>query len=145
MGIDFPRQMLPDAAAWPRLRLPKKKEKYEISKAIGELELLPARFSASRATDWLIVADGFSCREQIAQETDRHALHLSEVLQMALREATETPEGFPMFAPAPSHYPEDAWVRPHEAAIQQSMTRTGLAVAGIAAGAALLWAIARRR
>ena len=67
------------------------KEKYEISKSIGELELLPAVRQAP--TDWLIVADGFSCREQIAQETDRHALHLAEVLQMALREATETPEG----------------------------------------------------
>jgi hypothetical protein len=96
-------------------------------------------------TDWLIVADGFSCREQIAQETDRHALHLAEVLQMALREATETPEGFPMFDPAPQHYPEDAWVRPHLAAIEKSMKRTGLAVAGIAAGAALLLALARRR
>jgi FAD/FMN-containing dehydrogenase/Fe-S oxidoreductase len=119
------------------------KEKYEISKAIGELELLPAVRQAP--TDWLIVADGFSCREQIAQETDRHALHLAEVLQMALREATESPEGIPLFDAAPRHYPEDAWVRPHEAAIQQSMKRTGLAMAGIAAGAALLWALARKR
>jgi len=119
------------------------KEKYEISKAIGELELLPAVRQAP--TDWLIVADGFSCREQIAQETDRHALHLAEVLQMALRESTETPEGFPMFDPAPQHYPEDAWVRPYEAAIQRSMKRTGLAIAGMAAGAALLFALARRR
>jgi len=119
------------------------KEKYEISKAIGELELLPAVRQAP--TDWLIVADGFSCREQIAQETDRHALHLAEVLQMALREATETPEGFPMFDPAPQHYPEDAWVRPHRAAIDKNMKRTGLALAGIATGAALLWALARRR
>ncbi|MGO9403668.1 MAG: FAD-binding and (Fe-S)-binding domain-containing protein [Terriglobales bacterium] len=119
------------------------KEKYDISKAIGELELLPAVRQAP--TDWLIVADGFSCREQIAQETDRHALHLAEVLQMAIREATETPEGFPMFDPAPLHYPEDAWVQPHRAAIEKSMKRAGLAVAGVAAGAALLLAIARRR
>jgi FAD/FMN-containing dehydrogenase/Fe-S oxidoreductase len=119
------------------------KDKYEVSKAIGELELLPAVRQAP--TDWLIVADGFSCREQIAQETDRHALHLAEVLQMALREATETPEGFPLFDPAPQHYPEDAWVRPHQAAIQKSMKRTGLAMAGIAAGAALLFALARKR
>ena len=119
------------------------KEKYDVSKAIGELELLPAVRKAP--TDWLIVADGFSCREQIAQETDRHALHLAEVLQMALREATETPEGFPMFDPAPQYYPEDAWVRPHQAAVRKSMRRTGLAVAGVAAGAALLVALARRR
>src|SRR5208283_2025814 len=119
------------------------KEKYEISKAIGELELLPAVRQAP--TDWLIVADGFSCREQIAQETDRHALHLAEVLQMALREDAETPDGFPIFDPAPQHYPEDAWVRPHRAAIENNMKRTGLAVAGIAAGAALLLTLARRR
>jgi len=119
------------------------KEKYDVSKAIGELELLPAVRQAP--TDWLIVADGFSCREQIAQETDRHALHLAEVLQMALHEAAETPEGFPLFDPAPSHYPEDAWVRPHEAAVNKSMKRTGLTLAGIAAGAALLLALARRR
>ena len=119
------------------------KEKYDVSKAIGELELLPAVRRAP--TDWLIVADGFSCREQIAQETDRHALHLAEVLQMALREDAETPEGFPMFDPAPQHYPEDAWVRPHQAAVEKNMKRTGLAVAGIAAGAALLMAMARKR
>jgi Fe-S oxidoreductase len=119
------------------------REKYEISKAIGELELLPAVRQAP--TDWLIVADGFSCREQIAQETDRHAFHLAEVLQMALREATETPEGFPMFDPAPQHYPEDAWVGPHQDAVEKSMKRAGLAVAGIAAGAALLLTLARKR
>jgi Fe-S oxidoreductase len=119
------------------------KEKYEVSKAIGELELLPAVRKAP--TDWLIVADGFSCREQIAQETDRQALHLAEVLQMALREATESPEGIPLFEAAPQHYPEDAWVRPREATIQTSMRRAGLAVAGIAGAAALLWALARNR
>ncbi len=119
------------------------KDKYPVSKAIGELELLPAIRQAP--TDWLIVADGFSCREQIAQETDRHALHLAEVLQMALREVVETPEGFPMFELAPEHYPEDAWVRPHRAAVEKSMKRTGLAVAGVAAGAALLLSLSRRR
>jgi FAD/FMN-containing dehydrogenase/Fe-S oxidoreductase len=119
------------------------KDKYEISKAIGELELLPAVRRAP--TDWLIVADGFSCREQIAQESDRNALHLAEVIQMALQESTETPEGFPIFDLAPQHYPEDAWVRPHQAAIQKSMKRTALALAAIAAGTGLLMTLARRR
>ncbi len=41
------------------------RDKYEVSAAIGELELLPAVRSAP--ADWLIIADGFSCREQIAQ------------------------------------------------------------------------------
>jgi Fe-S oxidoreductase len=119
------------------------KDKYEISKAIGELELLPAVRRAP--TDWLIVADGFSCREQIAQESDRHALHLAEVIQMALQESSDTPEGFPIFDPAPQHYPEDVWVRPHQAAIQKSMKRVALALAAVAAGTGLLMTLARRR
>jgi FAD/FMN-containing dehydrogenase/Fe-S oxidoreductase len=58
------------------------RDKYDLSVAIGELELLPAVRRAP--ADWLIIADGFSCREQIAQGSPRHALHLAEVLQMAL-------------------------------------------------------------
>ena len=60
------------------------KEKYDVSVAIGELELLPAVRRASAET--LIIADGFSCREQIAQCTNRRALHLAEVIQMAARD-----------------------------------------------------------
>jgi Fe-S oxidoreductase len=56
-------------------------DKYKTSIAIGELELLPAVRKAS--SDCLIIADGFSCREQIAQCTNRHALHLAEVIHMA--------------------------------------------------------------
>jgi Fe-S oxidoreductase len=58
------------------------RDKYEISVAIGELELLPAVRKAT--SDCLIIANGFSCREQIAQCTNRHALHLAEVIQMAM-------------------------------------------------------------
>ena len=55
--------------------------KYDISIAIGERRLLPAVREADAST--IIIADGFSCREQIAQETDRQALHLAEVIQIA--------------------------------------------------------------
>jgi FAD/FMN-containing dehydrogenase/Fe-S oxidoreductase len=58
-------------------------DKYETSLAIGELELLPAVRKAD--PDCLVIADGFSCREQIAQCTNRRALHLAEVIQMAAR------------------------------------------------------------
>ncbi|HXM61348.1 MAG TPA: FAD-linked oxidase C-terminal domain-containing protein [Terriglobales bacterium] len=58
-------------------------DKYDISLAIGELELLPAVRKAD--PDCLVIADGFSCREQIAQCTNRRALHLAEVIQMAAR------------------------------------------------------------
>ncbi len=60
------------------------KEKYPVSLAIGELELLPAVRKAP--PDWLIIANGFSCREQIRQCTGRHALHLAEVIQLAMQE-----------------------------------------------------------
>ena len=58
-------------------------DKYETSLAIGELELLPAVRKAD--ADCLVIANGFSCREQIAQCTSRRALHLAEVIQLATR------------------------------------------------------------
>jgi FAD/FMN-containing dehydrogenase/Fe-S oxidoreductase len=58
------------------------KEKYDLSVAIGELELLPA--VRLLAKDSLIIADGFSCREQIEQCTGRKAIHVAEAIQMGL-------------------------------------------------------------
>ena len=55
---------------------------YELSMKIGEKALLPAVRSSS--LDSLVIADGFSCREQIAQSTGRRPLHLAEVLELAL-------------------------------------------------------------
>ncbi|HLJ48642.1 MAG TPA: FAD-binding and (Fe-S)-binding domain-containing protein [Bryobacteraceae bacterium] len=57
---------------------------YDVSIKCGERVLLPAVREA--ASDAFIIADGFSCREQIEQETDRRALHLAQVLQIGLRE-----------------------------------------------------------
>ena len=59
------------------------REHYDVSVACGERALLPAVRAASKNT--IIVADGFSCREQIAQTTDRRALHTAEVVRLALR------------------------------------------------------------
>jgi Fe-S oxidoreductase len=109
-------------------------DKYDVSMAIGELELLPAVRKAP--PDWLVIANGFSCREQIAQGTDRQALHLAEVLQMAIYDGPQGPEG---------SYPEKHIVRQREAETRRSMQRSGLAIAGLAAGAALLWQLAKRR
>ncbi len=53
-------------------------DKFEVSKAIANDGLVPAVNSADSMT--LIIADGFSCREQIAQLTDREAMHFAEVL-----------------------------------------------------------------
>ena len=60
------------------------KEKYAVSRAIGERVLLPAVRQA--AEDTLIVADGFSCREQIFQCTGRRAIHLAEAFQLVSAE-----------------------------------------------------------
>src|SRR5436189_1428660 len=52
------------------------KDHYDVSIKSGERILLPAVRSASR--DTLLIADGFSCRAQIAQTTDRRALPLAQ-------------------------------------------------------------------
>jgi FAD/FMN-containing dehydrogenase/Fe-S oxidoreductase len=109
-------------------------DKYDISMAIGELELLPAVRQAP--PDWLIIADGFSCREQIAQGTPRQALHLAEVLQMAINGEGKLDAG---------PYPETAVTRQREAGVVQSMKRAGIGLAAVAAGGALLWGFSGRR
>jgi Fe-S oxidoreductase len=60
------------------------RDKFEISQAIGERVLLPAVRRQSSET--LVVADGFSCREQIRQGAGRDALHLSEALSLAIKQ-----------------------------------------------------------
>ncbi|HEX8787836.1 MAG TPA: hypothetical protein VF793_16745, partial [Telluria sp.] len=55
---------------------------YEVSMKMGELSLLPAVRQAG--ADTLIVADGTSCRHQIADGAQREALHVARVLEAAL-------------------------------------------------------------
>jgi FAD/FMN-containing dehydrogenase/Fe-S oxidoreductase len=117
-------------------------DKYDLSIAIGELELLPAVRQAP--PDWLIIADGFSCREQIAQGSPRHALHLSEVLQMALN-ADQDNADEDVLAIDPGPYPESASARQREAEVFQSMKHAGLGLAALAAGGVLLWELLRKR
>jgi len=64
------------------------KDNYNVSLAVGERILLPAVRQAAPET--LIVSDGFSCREQILQITGRKAVHLAEVLQLALGKGNRT-------------------------------------------------------
>ncbi|TMJ21367.1 MAG: hypothetical protein E6G93_10305, partial [Alphaproteobacteria bacterium] len=55
---------------------------YQASIEMAELSLLPAVRGAEQAA--LIVADGTSCRHQIADGTNRAALHVARVLAMSL-------------------------------------------------------------
>ena len=105
------------------------KEHHDVSIAVGERVLLPAVREADR--DTLIVTDGFSCREQIAQTTDRRALHLAQVIQMAMRAGPSGPaKGYP-----------EAGYEPQVAG-GLSGRAVGALMLGSAAAAALIW---RRR
>jgi FAD/FMN-containing dehydrogenase/Fe-S oxidoreductase len=151
IGIDF-RQPAPGCCGMAG-SFGFERDKYDISMAIGELELLPAVRAA--AADCLIIADGFSCREQIAQGTDRHALHLAEVLQMALEQDREQDDedrlaaesaariGNDVAQRVSSPYPESSRVRRRQLEVEASMRRAGMGLGALAAGAFLLWKIAR--
>ncbi|HJV03930.1 MAG TPA: FAD-linked oxidase C-terminal domain-containing protein, partial [Actinomycetota bacterium] len=103
-------------------------ERYAISQAVGERVLLPSVRDAP--DDSLVLADGFSCRTQIEHNTDRRALHLAQVIRMALREGPGGPR---------TARPEDA--EPEEA----SPDGRALAVALAGAAAAGLFVAWRRR
>jgi FAD/FMN-containing dehydrogenase/Fe-S oxidoreductase len=97
-------------------------QKYDVSMKIGEQGVLPAVRGA--ADDTLVLADGFSCREQITGNTTRRPLHMAEVVQMAIAGDKQ--------APAKPDLPVMGPLRP-------------AAVAAAALGAAAFGLSARRR
>ena len=58
------------------------KDTHEVSRRMAELDLAPAVRAAP--PDTLIVADGTSCRHQVADLTDRRPMHVARLLEMAL-------------------------------------------------------------
>ncbi|MFJ2559025.1 MULTISPECIES: FAD-binding and (Fe-S)-binding domain-containing protein [unclassified Streptomyces] len=62
---------------------------YDVSVACAEDQLLPAVRAAGDGTE--ILADGFSCRTQLAQLDGTRARHLAEVLAEALEKPREKP------------------------------------------------------
>jgi Fe-S oxidoreductase len=64
-------------------------ETVEASRAMGELDLMPA--VRAMAEDQVLVANGVSCRRQIADATGRRALHLAELLDRASEAAASEP------------------------------------------------------
>ena len=125
MGLDF--QVLNTGCCGMAGSFGFEEDKYDVSMKCGERALFPAVRKAGLAT--LVVADGFSCREQIQQDTPRHAFHLAEVMQMALHES----DG------ASQMYPEHELVVKRAAGQRRAMERAGIVLAGIVAGGALLW------
>ncbi|HET8649177.1 MAG TPA: FAD-linked oxidase C-terminal domain-containing protein, partial [Gemmatimonadales bacterium] len=104
-------------------------ERYRVGAAAGERELLPAVRQAS--DDTVIIANGFSCREQIRQGSGRRAMHLAEVLQLARHESASGPA---------RGRPERPLIRER----RRAQFRSGLRAAGIAAGAVALGTFASR-
>jgi hypothetical protein len=82
------------------------------------------------------MADGFSCKEQIEQETERHALHTAEVLALAQRHG---PHGLR------SVYPENEIVEPRLRAQRRSMLRAGIITGAIVAGATVATVLLKKR
>ena len=87
-------------------------QRYEVSQACGERVILPAVRAA--AGDTVIIADGFSCREQVGQATSRRPLHLAQVLRLA---SSDPPASLP------------------ERACWQDRPQSGPLLAGLAAAA----------
>ncbi len=109
-----------------------KGDRYQVSMAVGERKLIPAVHDADKQA--LVVADGFSCREQIAQATDRQALHLAQVIKMAIDEGPAGPHGA---------YPERRYMDvPHRLSTADVLLAGGLATLALAG---LAWALRRGR
>ena len=64
-------------------------ETYDVSMEIGGLDLFPALDGAP--DDTLVIADGTSCRQQIADGTGRRPRHAAEVLAASLAAAEASP------------------------------------------------------
>ena len=77
------------AAAWPAPSASSAGKRHEVSLALGERLLAPAVRAAD--PDTLLIADGFSCREQIRQLTGRMPLHLAELLRRGADAANPAP------------------------------------------------------
>jgi FAD/FMN-containing dehydrogenase/Fe-S oxidoreductase len=103
------------------------KEKYPVSVAIGERAILPRVRGAGLAD--VIIADGFSCREQIAQQTQRQALHLAEVIQFAQKSGGQK---------VYSLRPEEEVYAERREALRRSRRKTLAVLGAIAAGLAVL-------
>jgi FAD/FMN-containing dehydrogenase/Fe-S oxidoreductase len=101
-------------------------EKYRVSQACGERVILPAVRDAAAET--LILADGFSCRSQIAGATDRRGLHLAQALALGHRETTRGPSA------TPGQYPERAYP-PEPPRAAGTLAAGAAAAAGLTAAA----------
>jgi Fe-S oxidoreductase len=107
------------------------RDHYDISVKIGERKLLPAVREAAK--DTLVVADGFSCKTQVEELTDRRPLHLAQLMRMARDHGPAGPAG---------NYPERHYPDVESAKVGRGAV---LAAGAVAGGTAALAAGLRRR
>jgi Fe-S oxidoreductase len=69
------------------------REHYPVSMQIGEQVLLP--HVRKMPADSIVIADGFSCRQQIRDGTGRWAMHPAEVIALAIESAGNLPRTIP--------------------------------------------------
>ncbi len=109
------------------------RDHYAMSIACGERVLLPKIRQAKPQT--ILVADGFSCREQIMQTTNRQALHPAEIMKMALDDRGYDRD---------DAYPERRFM-PDREAKRRDLVAKGYLIMAAAAAAAVLSAAAFAR
>jgi Fe-S oxidoreductase len=123
MGLD--PQILPSGCCGMAGSFGFEAAKYEISTTIAGRALLPALEKAEPGT--MLLADGFSCREQIEQLSGRKTLHLAEAIAAGLG-----------FAP-------EAEIRRAPAVPQRLVVGGAMVLAGVLVGAAIGRGVASRR
>ncbi|HVW24432.1 MAG TPA: FAD-binding and (Fe-S)-binding domain-containing protein [Polyangiaceae bacterium] len=97
--------------------------KQQVSNACGERVLLPAVRKESLET--LVIANGFSCRTQISQGSRRRALHLADVLKLALEFGVSGPPAGYVESSAPD--------------VRAPERRAAMVLASLAVGTAAAW------
>jgi FAD/FMN-containing dehydrogenase/Fe-S oxidoreductase len=130
IGLDF--EMLNSGCCGMAGSFGYEADKYDVSIQCGERALLPRVRKAGVST--IIMADGFSCREQISEETNRHALHLAEVMQMAQQNERS----------ATWFYPEMELVKRRKASLRRAKHRALLTLGGIALAGILFTKLAKK-
>ncbi|MGI8727051.1 MAG: FAD-binding and (Fe-S)-binding domain-containing protein [Solirubrobacterales bacterium] len=100
---------------------------HDISVQIAEQVLLPAFRDAPAET--LLVSDGFSCKTQVAQLSERRPLHLAQVIAMAIDEGPSGPSG--------AANPEAGYLDVEPAQIGSGALIGAAALAGLAVAAGL--------
>jgi len=119
-GLDY--ELLPSGCCGMAGSFGFEKSKYDVSTKAGERVLLPAVRKAEAST--LVIADGFSCREQIAQGTQRNALHTAEVFALAAHNRSEHFN---------DPYPERQFTQARIRKQKRSILRAGIVTGAVAA------------